>query len=51
MPGSRYTYKITAGISTFTATATADLDEDDTIDTWKIDETGTLTCTTNDAAS
>ena len=35
----------------FTATATADLDDDATIDTWTIDDDGTLTNTINDVTT
>jgi prepilin-type N-terminal cleavage/methylation domain-containing protein len=49
-----YTYTVVAGdsgsiLDSFTATATANLDDDATIDTWDIKETGVLQCTTNDA--
>jgi prepilin-type N-terminal cleavage/methylation domain-containing protein len=40
-----YTYDIVAAQNTFTATATANLDDDATIDTWTIDETGVLAVT------
>jgi prepilin-type N-terminal cleavage/methylation domain-containing protein len=49
MAGARYTYAIVAAANTFTGTATGDLDDDATIDTWTIIETGTLTNTINDA--
>jgi len=49
MASARYTYVIVADSVSFTATATANLDDDPTIDTWTIDETGKLQCTTNDA--
>lgn len=45
MTSARYTYAIVAGANTFTATATANLDDDPTIDTWTINETGTLAVT------
>jgi len=51
MPGSRYTYRITAGANTFTARANSNLDDDVTPDVWTIDQTGTLTCTSDDATS
>jgi type IV pilus assembly protein PilE len=49
-----YTYVIAAGdtgniTNSFTATATANLDDDATIDTWEIKETGVLTNSINDA--
>jgi prepilin-type N-terminal cleavage/methylation domain-containing protein len=43
-----YTYAIVAGLNTFTATATADLDDDATIDTWTITEAGVLAVTIDD---
>jgi prepilin-type N-terminal cleavage/methylation domain-containing protein len=47
---SRYTYTMVAGSITFTCTATcSNLDDDPAVDTWTIDETGTLTCTSDDA--
>lgn len=51
-PVALYTYVIVAGAAgiatTFTVTATADLDDDATIDTWTIDETGHMQNTIND---
>lgn len=49
MSTARYTYVITADSTSFTAEATANLDDDGTVDTWQITETGNLQCTTNDA--
>jgi prepilin-type N-terminal cleavage/methylation domain-containing protein len=49
MSTARYTYAITADSTSFTATANANLDDDGTVDTWEINESGTLTCTSNDA--
>lgn len=49
MASARYTYVIVADSTSFTATATANLDDDPAIDTWTIDQTGTLQCTSNDA--
>ncbi len=49
MSSARYSYAITADSSSFTATATANLDDDGAIDTWTINEAGNLQCTTNDA--
>ena len=43
-----YTYTMISSPSTFTCTATANLDSDASIDTWTIDETGTLTHTIDD---
>ncbi|MCJ7459118.1 MAG: hypothetical protein MUP17_09025, partial [candidate division Zixibacteria bacterium] len=51
MVTARYTYVITAAANTFTATATANLDDDPAVDTWAIDQTGAITCTINDANS
>ncbi len=48
---ARYSYVCIGGANAFTATATADLDDDPTIDTWIVNETGAVTCTTNDANS
>ena len=54
MTGARYSYTITGGAATFTATAgskgATGLDDDATLDTWQIDQTGVLTCTSDDAA-
>lgn len=49
MATARYTYVMTAGANTFTCVATANLDDDATNDVWQIDQTGSLTCTSNDA--
>jgi prepilin-type N-terminal cleavage/methylation domain-containing protein len=43
-----YTYAIVASPLAFTATATANLDDDPTVDTWTIDNTGNLINTIND---
>jgi len=43
-----YTYTIAATQDAFTATATANLDDDGVIDTWQITDAGVLTCTIND---
>ena len=51
MPSARYTYSITADSNSFTATATGNIDDDETVDTWQIDQTGNLACTSNDATS
>ena len=48
MQGAAYDYVMVAAANSFTCTATADLDDDPTIDTWTIDEAGTLTNTIND---
>lgn len=46
---ARYTYVIFANQNSFTCTATANIDVDATIDTWTIDESGTLINTIDDA--
>ncbi len=48
MAGANYAYAIVAAANSFTATATANLDDDATIDTWTINETGALAVTTDD---
>jgi len=51
MTNNLYTYAMVAGVNTFTCTATANLDDDATVDTWTVDQTGVVTCTINDATS
>jgi hypothetical protein len=51
MTSARYTYRITANATTFTATATSDLDDDVAQDVWQIDQNGNLVCTSDDATS
>ncbi len=46
---ARYSYAMVAAANTFTCTATANLDDDATNDVWTIDDTGTLTCTSDDS--
>ena len=46
---ARYSYAMVAAVNTFTCTATADLDDDATVDTWTIDQNGTLTHTIDDS--
>ena len=48
---ARYSYVCVGGANTFTVTATANLDDDPTIDTWMVNESGAITCTINDANS
>ena len=49
MPTALYTYTMTAADAlVFTCTAAGNLDDDATIDTWTIDNTGALTNTIND---
>lgn len=43
-----YTYAITAGLDNFTCTATGNLDDDATLDTWTINQDGELVCTSDD---
>ncbi|MCK4385159.1 MAG: prepilin-type N-terminal cleavage/methylation domain-containing protein [candidate division Zixibacteria bacterium] len=50
MDAARYSYTIVADATSFTATATANLDDDVTVDTWTIDDAGDLDCSINDAA-
>lgn len=56
MDNARYSYVITSNDVTadFLATATADvtdLDDDATVDTWTMDQDGTLTCTVDDVTT
>jgi len=46
---ARYDYTMTVVGPTFTCTATANLDDDATVDTWTINETGVMTCTIDDS--
>jgi prepilin-type N-terminal cleavage/methylation domain-containing protein len=46
---ARYSYLIAAAATTFTCTATANLDDDATVDTWTINEEGQLVCTIDDS--
>jgi prepilin-type N-terminal cleavage/methylation domain-containing protein len=48
--GARYSYVCAGGANAFTTTATANLDDDAIVDTWTINQAGTLTCTINDAS-
>jgi len=49
MHTARYTYTIVAATNSFTATAAGNLDDDAVIDTWTINDVGTLINTINDA--
>ena len=50
MPSARYTYTIVANNISFTCIATcSNLDDDATVDTWSIDETGNLQVISDDA--
>lgn len=48
---ARYSYAMTSAANTFSCTATANIDDDATVDTWTIDQTGTLANTIDDATS
>jgi type II secretory pathway pseudopilin PulG len=48
MPGALYTFDVVAAGNGFIATATANIDDDPTIDTWTMDDNGILTNTIND---
>ncbi|MEW5701371.1 MAG: prepilin-type N-terminal cleavage/methylation domain-containing protein [Candidatus Zixiibacteriota bacterium] len=48
---ARYSYAMVAAATTFTCTATANIDDDATIDTWTIDQNGTLLNTVDDATT
>ena len=50
MATAQYSYTMTAAADAFTCVATANLDDDGTIDTWQIDEAGDLQVTTDDVA-
>ena len=54
MTSARYSYSITSTVNTFTATGgsigATGLDDDATLDTWQILQTGVLSCTADDAA-
>lgn len=43
-----YAYAMVADATSFTCTATANLDDDAAVDAWTIDESGNLTCTYDD---
>ena len=46
---ARYAYNMAANANSFTCTATANIDDDDIIDTWTIDNTGQLINSIDDA--
>jgi type IV pilus assembly protein PilE len=48
---ARYAYSMVSDATSFTCTATANIDDDATIDTWSIDDSGQLVNTINDAIS
>ncbi len=51
MSDAKYTYTVVGGANTFTATATANIDDDPAIDTWTIDQTGILQNTIDDVST
>jgi len=46
-----YSYNVAVAGQTFTAMATANIDDDATVDTWTIDENGIMTNTINDVTT
>jgi type IV pilus assembly protein PilE len=50
MDGALYEYRIAGDATSFVATATANLDDDGTIDTWTITDAGTLSKVIDDTA-
>lgn len=46
---ARYSYAMVAAANTFTCTATANLDDDATVDTWTINDAGVMTHTIDDS--
>ena len=51
MPGALYTFTIVTTPTTFTCTATANIDDDATVDTWTVDENGVMTNTIDDVTT
>ncbi len=51
MASAVYSYAMTAAQNTFTCVATANLDDDATIDTWQIDQAGNLQVTLDDVTN
>ena len=52
LPGNvKYSYRINVNGSGWTCAATANLDNDDTIDRWIVDQSGSIHCVTDDATS
>lgn len=51
MDPCKYSFTIVANATSFTCTATANIDDDATMDTWTIDENGILTNTVNDVGA
>jgi len=50
-PEARYEYSLSGDSSSFEAKAEANIDDDATIDTWTMDDAGSLINTINDASS
>ncbi len=48
---ARYSYVMAANATSFTCTATGNIDDDATVDTWTINDAGQLVNTINDATS
>ena len=48
---ARYRYQLTARGSSWNCSATANIDQDATVDTWVVDQSGRITCATNDVTS
>jgi len=51
MPNARYVYTIAATANTFICTATGNIDDDATIDTWTMDHNGNLLNTIDDVTT
>ena len=52
LPGNaKYSYRISVSGSGWICAATANLDNDATIDRWTVDQSGRITCATDDATS
>ncbi|MFH1303945.1 MAG: prepilin-type N-terminal cleavage/methylation domain-containing protein [Planctomycetota bacterium] len=51
MPTALYTYTVVAVGDGFLARATANIDDDAVVDEWTIDDSGILTCVTNDVTA
>ncbi len=51
MNSAKYTYVMVAAANTFLCTATADLDDDATIDTWTVNQLGDIVNTINDVTT
>jgi prepilin-type N-terminal cleavage/methylation domain-containing protein len=50
MANARYSFAMVADSTSFTCTGTANLDDDATVDTWTMNQNGTLTNTINDVS-